>query len=74
MALITTPQNREYDAGFETVFGRKCFYCKKFLDQSNAEEWETSAHVACEKAANEFREEATTEVISNVNTPALGTE
>lgn len=63
MALITTPQNPEYDAGFESTFGRKCFYCKKPIDRESAAEWDAQAHELCEAAATAFRD-ANTQVIT----------
>lgn len=41
---VTVGGGDNYDA----TFGRKCFYCRKPIDQESGEEYENNAHAACD--------------------------
>lgn len=48
MAIITRPQNTDYDKGFDETFGKRCFYCKQPLNKENYTEWEMGHHPNCD--------------------------
>lgn len=33
---------------YDATFGKKCFYCRKAIDENEAEDWEANAHKACD--------------------------
>ena len=48
MAIVTRPQNKDFDAGYDSTFGRKCFFCRKNLDPENKTEWDGNSHATCD--------------------------
>lgn len=53
MSIITRPQNSDYDRGFESAFGRRCFYCRQPLSSDLPQEWDRNAHEVCEEKSHE---------------------
>jgi hypothetical protein len=50
IGIKTRPQCDDYDQGFESTFGKKCFYCRQQLDPSKSTEWTSGTHETCAKA------------------------